>query len=1034
MALTLRKTIAVWILLLLGSGSLLVQAQPGKSNAILRTGADLPEIKTDKKLSVSLYINPVGLPADSLSLSYAFYSYNPKGDSLLLCRKVCPAFELQHRVAVYQMAFPAKGIDTAWYLPVFYQVMQKTGAVPPGSYKAFVLLRRGDSLLSRNAIIYGVDSTLSLSSPVRKELSTALVPEQKTGLVAKLFSSEVETINSTTATAAKAIERSRHQLDRLMKARGLSPKIQKVGDKEYINLYYDDWFIGRYQTEAGKSISTQVASQQAQLAGGITATANTELEGYRSLLSQVNDLTRQKQEDKELRGQIGVSGSWANGQPEYSTQDNNYYELRANLETEVMDIPVGIEGYYTTQDAHRTIKSSYVRVHYDAEKAKSELLKLMGGFKQQYSNTVAKGKGLEQVYGSYLANLKDNKGALLNNLKKETGLGATDGSLGSINSEALKAKIRAGLEAKLAAAAKDTAVLLSTAASKLDSAGRAKALAARATADVARAKQLEDSVEHLYQKAMQRYEQIQALEKKVAKYEGLLEQYKNTAYFDSALAYSKMGDLNNADAATYKQLAKRASGLLPEGKAKTFIAGLTSLDAGIFPKYVSKYTMAGQQLKGLDAGYDIGFAQVGLTVGKTEYAGRDGSLDKYTTYGARALFTPLKDQKVGLIYYGYTPSRAAISSDKDFYKNIDIALPTFRSPVHIVSATYEGTIAKNIHLDGEAATSYRNGDLHHKFSDGFDADRLAWHLNGEGNIPKTTLALTGSYEHGGKDFQNSTLPVIITGTDLYKGGIKGELFRGFLTAGVEYNHMQQANFYSVGGNNRWGFDIATHSKQYPSLALSYKPFATFRSALDTLAVPQRPLTGAVWTGKANYQIKKSGGRVWRLTAVYNKSTSRTDSVSYASDLIQLNIIYTTKKWMGMLSGGQSDLQSSGLPTDSLNPAHVATTFGAGSASYSFSKGLNVSGGMDIGFAHYGLSKWGLNGGMSYRMVKVPLSIRLYGRYSAYRLPGYSGQVYSDASTNSSSSGNNNNLQPLEWRNLVSGGIDLSWQLKMKLNK
>ena len=846
-------------------------------------------------------------------------------------------------------------------------------------------------------------------------------------MLGQFFAPELKTVNNAASTATKAIERNSHKLDRVLKTRGLSQQIQKTDGKEYINLYYEDWFVGRYETEAAKSISSQVASQKAQLAGGISSNTSNELTSYRSLLSQVKDLTKQKKEDKELTGQIGVTGNWSSGQPEYSAQDNNYYEIHGSLETEVMDIPVSIEGMYTTQDAHRTIKSSYVHFNYDADKAKEKLMSLISGYKSAYSNTAAKGKGLEQVYGSYLSNLKDNKGALLNGLQKETGLNNL--STNSLNTDGLQARIKAALEAKM----KDAAALAANAEGTLDSTGKGKAAIAKAQAAEARAKAIDDSANHIYQRALKRYEQMEALEKKIAKYEGLIDQYKNTSYFDSALAYSKVQNLKGGDQATYKQLAKSASGLLPEGKAKSFITGLTSLDAGIFPKYVSKYTIAGQQLKGLDAGYDIGFAQIGLTLGKTEYAGRDGTLDKYTTYGARALFTPLKDQKVGIIYYGYTPSRAAINSDNDFYKNIDIALPTFRSPVHIVSATYEGIIAKNVHVDGEAATSFRNGS-NQTFSTGFDADRLAWHMNADGNIPKTNLALTGSYEHGGKDFQNSTLPIIIAGTDLYKVGLKGELLKGFITYGVEYNHMQQESFYSTGGNSRWGFNIATHSKQYPSLSFSYKPFETFRSAVDTLSIPQRPLLGAVWNGKASYQIKKHGGVSWRFTAVYNKSTSKSDSVRYSSDLTQVSIIYSTKTWMAMLSGGQTALSSSGLPIDTLNPAHIRTTFATANSSYPLSKEMNISGGTDIGFASYGLSKWGLNAGLSYRMKKAPLSIRLNGRASGYRLPGYSGTVRADGSNWDSSIGAIPQQEPLQWRRLYSGGIDLIWQLRMKLNK
>jgi hypothetical protein len=329
-----------------------------------------------------------------------------------------------------------------------------------------------------------------------------------------------------------------------------------------------------------------------------------------------------------------------------------------------------------------------------------------------------------------------------------------------------------------------------SASKKLDSAGRVKMAEAKAKRAQEKAVLIKDSASRVYAKAMKRYEQVQKTEAQIQRYSKLLEQYRTTNYFDSALAYSKVKDLRSGSDVTYKQMAKSASGLLPEGKAKTFIAGLTNFDAGIINKYSSKYTAAGQQLTGLDLGYDIGFAQVGLTVGRTEYAGRDGSLEKYSTYSGSMLFSPAAGQKATLIYYGYTPSKNMLKDD-GFFKNTDIALPSFRAPVHIVSATYEGAIGKMVLIDAEAATSYRNGSGQ-LLKSSFNADHLAWHLNAEVQVPKTPLTGFGSYEHGGKEFQNSTLPVTISGADLYKAGVKGVFFHSFISAGVEFNHMECA--------------------------------------------------------------------------------------------------------------------------------------------------------------------------------------------------------------------------------------------------
>jgi hypothetical protein len=975
-------------------------------DSTIKIGADFPHFAANKKFSQDILFST--LATVSGKVQFNCYRYTGKADSILVYGMKNVSVEIKTGVSTQQLTFGPNDANS-FVLPAFYDILRTCGVVPAGKYKVYIAFVADSGLNIHHELMLQADSTLPATSSLNSQLNNTLLPAAKSGIWGR-----AQDFAGTTVPAAKTVDRSASKINRLFKSRGLRPQTEQRNGKTLVNLWYEDWFVGRYELDATQSAAAQIQRQKAQIAGNVSSLADNDLESYRSLFSQVRELAKASKEDKELKGELAVSGNWSTGQPEYSAQDNNYYEARGRAEVEVFDIPVSVEGYYTTQDAHRQVKASYVRAHYDADRAKEKLMKLINGYRTQFNQTVSKGKGLEQVYGSYLNNLEGAKGQLLTSLTSEAGIPSVNGE--GFNTEGLQAQIEAALAAKM----KDTAALLQGAGGKVDSAGSMK----RAGVNAARIK---DSAARLYTRAMERYEEVKALEEKLRKYRALLEQYKNTTHFDSALAYDKVRSLQEGDESTYKQLAKSASGLLPEGKAKTFIAGLTSLDAGIFPKYVSKYTMGGQQLKGLDLGYDIGFAQIGVSAGSVEYAGRDGALDKYSSYSARVMFAPAKGQKAGLVYYGYMPSRSMLSGD-DFFKNTDISLPSFREPVSIVSATYEGLIAKTVTVDAEAATSFRKGGGQ-SLENGFDADRLAWHLNAEGSIPKTPLALTGSYEHGGKDFQNSTLPINISGTDLYKIGMKGDFFRSFLTAGVEYNHMEQANFYSKGGNNRWGFEIATHSKQYPSVALSYKPFATFRSYEDTLAIPQRPLQGAVWTGKASYQIKRLGGVSYRFSAVLNRSTSTSDTVSYGADLLQLNASYTSKQWMAMVSAGQSRLATNygRGESDSLNPAHVKTTFLMTGVSSNYSKALTLNGGADIGFAPFGLSKWGLNGGLSYRMKAAPLTARISGRYSTYRLAAYSGNVGNE------DNGTETN-ETMSWRPLVSGSLELIWQFRMKLRE
>ncbi len=317
---------------------------------------------------------------------------------------------------------------------------------------------------------------------------------------------------------------------RMFKSRGLTPHTEQRGDKSFVNLWYEDWFVGRYELQANQSAATQIRQQQSRLSGNISSFAGTELESYRSLTSQVRELSKANKEDKEMSGELAMSGNFSSGQPEYSAQDNNYYELRGRVKTELADIPMSLDGYYTTQDAHRLVKGSYIRVHYDADRAKEKLMKLITGYRNKFTQTVAKGKGLEQVYGSYLSNLQGAKDHMTLDMLREAGLpigsikdgdaNAASGGAGAINSDQLKARIEAALAKKM----QDTSALIGSAEGKLDSAGKAKAAVAKAKASEQKAALIRDSASRLHERAMKKWEQIQKIAAQIEKYQALLAQ------------------------------------------------------------------------------------------------------------------------------------------------------------------------------------------------------------------------------------------------------------------------------------------------------------------------------------------------------------------------------------------------------------------------------------------------------------------------------------------------------------------------------
>lgn len=976
-----------------------------------RISADLAHFSTSHKLVQDVYFS-FPSPASGI-FRFECFRYLSDKDSILVYGKKSTRLNISGGAIIRSVIFGYN--DSGSYVhPDFFHILKAHRLVPAGQYHWYGHFVPDSASVVSVQINMLVDSVLPATSALSKGLRSELAGKggnQMGRLSAAIPASKVP--------AVQAVDQAAGRIGAVTRSRGLESRIVNRSQETDVQLWYKNWFVGAYRVESGNPIGRQLEQQQAVLGGNISSLAATGLESYRSLMSQVRELARGDKQEAELQGEIAVAGSWSNGQPEYSAQDNNYYEVRARTETEVAEIPVSLEGYYTTQDAHRRIKSSYVRFHYDAEKAKEKLSKLIDGYKRKYNETVAQGAGLGQVYGSYLSGVESKKAALTASLMKETGL-MVSGGAGSfgIDTAGLRRQIESNVREQLG----DTAALIDAGASKLDSAGHIRDAATRGA-------RIADSAARLYESVLRRLEQIRQLEAQYDKYNRLLDQYRTTSYFDSALAYSKVQDLKNGNGATYKQLAKSAAGLLPEGKVKKAVTGLTSFDAGIFPKYVSKYTIAGQQLKGLDLGYDIGFARIGLSAGQTEFAGRDGGLDKFASYSGRVEFSPGKEQQAQLVYYGYTPSRSLITGDDTFSKAIDLALPTFRQPVHIVSAQYAGTFFRNIRLEGEAATSFRNGDKQ-RFVSGFNADRLAWNVAAEGHIPGSPLDFIASYEHGGKNFENSTMPLMIAGCDLIKAGIKGGFFKELLSGKVEFNRMTQTNLRGTGGNSRWGFELATHSKQYPSLSVSYKPFATFRTVYDTLGIPQRPLLGEVWTGRATYQIRRSHGVSYRFSAVFNRSTSQIDSLAYGADLLQFNASYANRIWMLSLSGGRSVLNNAmggAQAADTVNAAHLATTFLMTSCAYSLKSGVSLSGGVDIGKAFYGLSRWGVNAGCAYALSALPIRLRTAVRYGGYRLPAYSGAVSYERLEGTGAA------PAMSWRQLISGSLELAWTFKQRVN-
>ncbi len=807
----------------------------------------------------------------------------------------------------------------------FLEVIKSLNQLPIGNYLSSIAIEKNDGRLFYDTYLISTDSTLPLQSTIRKKINNTYLNFNRSPLNNSLKKRLVSNGASNLQSLAQLSSR------KISKKSNISSQVIKRADAVYTAYYYKHWFLGYYQ-QLGKADMQQQALGESNMLKGVS---NIKFDA--SLYSNTTPGSKFKQiksfnksaEDEQIEGSVDIIGNFSNGQEPNSTQDNNYQELRGDLHTEILNMPVVIEGYYTTQDKNRKAKASYIRVRYDLEKQKEKLNKEVGNYKGMYERAGASGQGMT-----------NGTTALLNQLQQQQVLSAHQ----------FQSNYRIS-EDKLMASGGDVEAL---------AAGTDSATTAKLRKD-------KDQIK-------KRYQQMQETQAKIIKYQKLLDQYRNAQYFDSSLNYSKIQEATGSKDYSYKSLVKAASNILPESKAKSFLSGLTKLNIGILNDYESNYTISGQTLKGLNFGYDLNLFTVGLTAGKTEYVSRNGDVDRYNTYLLKLDFKPVGKQKIGLIYYGYTPTKQ-ILDDPSFTK-ADVSISSFRQQVHIMSLTHSGTIIKGLQIESEGAYSYKNTransdvDLHH----------TAIKSSLQYELPKMPVHLKAEWEHVGKQFENNALPYTRAGIDRYTLATDFSLFKSFLKAGVQFNRVQQSTFYSTGYNTKWGFDLQTKSKQYPNLLVSYKPFSTFRRAEDTFAVAQRPVFGSVWIARATYQFKRKPAN-HRFMLSYNRNKSTVDTLSYQSHTLQASYIYTSTKLTFTANSGWSS-QPYYMPDGSMLTNSVV--FGGVSGSKQITKQLMVNLGQELAYAGFGLQRRATTLGLNYRFEKLPFTVYTQCRYAGIR--------------------------------------------------
>lgn len=818
--------------------------------------------------------------------------------------------------------------------PSFIKAVQTFGQIPAGVYWNKVVIHFDSSDLTKEFLVIG-DSTLKVNSNLRRRLNKMLTGVDPSQIVQSSKARDA-------SISRDQAEVSMQKVQRKLKRSGIISVTTNRNGKIFANLYSDKWFLGRYELASTKALQQRVAAEYNSLTNSPSSLVNDNLEGFTGIASSMKDLSK-NDDDKYLTGNIDVNSFMGTQEPN-AQEDNNFLELLGSFQTEVFDIPVSVEGFYTTQDRQRRAKASYLRIHYDVEKNKEKLSKLVRGYKSKYAEAVSKGNGLQSIYQGYVNNLIAEQRKLEKSFNEY-----------GINESDLKGN--------------DTKGNLP----RIDSATMLARLSNSTSEDVQTARRKKDSVYNVLKK---NYERYQENEQKIGKYSMLLEQYKTQLSLDSGIVGDKIDKLQSGEDLTCKDMAKAAAGLLPEGKAKKFIFGLTHLDVGIINQYESDYTASGQTLKGGSLGYDFGFAKTGVSLGRTEYVSRDGNVDQYSSLTVRSDFKPLLKQKFGLIYYTYSPSKKMLQED-NFVKET-VSTPSFVKPVHIVSVTHEGIIRKNLSLQNEVAASYKESPQ----TDILSLGSMAMKTSLAYVIPKTTAELKGEWEHVGRDFENSSLPYMRAATERYTLAAKSDFFKSFLTVGVQYNFLTQETFSSTGYSTKWGFDVKTNSKRYPNVFISYKPFTTFRAYNDTFAVQQRPLLGEVWIVKGSYQIKKKN-ESHRFMMMFNQnSTTTVDTQSYLTKTFQAGYIYLTKRHAVNINAGWMQMP---LLRDSAHSFEHTSNPNSYFVSVSLNRTLNqhVTAliGQDVATAYYGLQRLSTTVGVGYAIKKLSLLVRLQTRYS-----------------------------------------------------
>lgn len=818
------------------------------------------------------------------------FKYNSSQDSILVYAYHVNSLKLKS--GSNSLALDIRSDDTNAHInPSFKQVLFNQNYYPVGNYRLYTLIKPLDLAKTQTAVYsFNQDSSLSQNSKLYRRLTGQ----------SKLY----KRLNySGSKSKVRVVD---FQINRYAKAHQLEVvKSSAIKGIKY-SVYSKGILLGSIATD-DKGVLTR---------NRVAANIKEQL----TLMTEFKESEQSETESKGIEGIISSSTSLNTNQDPFANTDNNYWELKGSVTVPIATLPIQLEGYYTTQDRSRTIKSSYFKVHYDVTTLKQDLIKKVDKYKQKYQQSCSKTIGMNGLYQKTLNGL-EHQSALLKD---------------QINSE----------ETRIA----------EQASTKLDSSEQ------ELKSHAPKPSLKSSEVDSLKSEVVEKRRKLEELNAKIEKYNKLLDQNKDCQYFDSALAYKKLSGQQSLDDISYKRLLKQSTELFPDGKFKKAVCGITEFDAGVFSKYQSKFTMPGQNMKGFGMGYEMGIYTLNCTVGKTQFIGRDGGMEHFTTYATQLKLNAKSNNELSLHYYAYTAD-LAVRTSSNFINNMELQRPTLNEPQQIISITDQYKPTEWLSINGEVASSSKNIT---KMDIGKLQNSSAVDLSADLFVPNSTYKAEIHFESTGQDFENKTMPINLKGSQRISVANSIDVLKSFLSVGVNFNYLAQQQFNQLGRNIKYGVDIATHSHQYPNLSFSYKPYSTFRSFSDTFLTSQRPLFGSVLSTSIKYQFKKERNR-WLFSINWNQCKTVADSQMIQNTVVQGMVNYSKNSLSTILIVGLNEQHGLNENLAAGNMRFAQLLF-----NYKLGKGTRISLGQEVGWTFFGFSKFGTSISGSYQSRRAPI--------------------------------------------------------------